>query len=47
MEIINSYTFLGFIITRDGYEHKEINRRLSIGSMTMTKLEQNYEESGR
>jgi hypothetical protein len=39
MEIINSYTFLGSIITRDGYEHKEINRRLSIGRMAMTKLE--------
>jgi len=39
MEIINSYAFLGSIITRDGYEHKEINRRLSIGRMAMTKLE--------
>jgi hypothetical protein len=36
---INCYTFLGTIITRDGYEHKEINRRLSIGRMAMTKLE--------
>jgi hypothetical protein len=40
MEIINSYTFLGSIINRDGYEHKEINGRLSIGRMTMTKVEQ-------
>jgi len=39
MEIINCYTFLGFIITRDGYDHKEINRKLSIGRMAMTKLE--------
>jgi hypothetical protein len=39
MEIIDCYTFLGPIITRDGYEYKEINRRLSIGRMTMTKLE--------
>ena len=39
MEIINSYTFLGSVITKDGYEHKEINRRLSIGRMAMTKLE--------
>jgi hypothetical protein len=39
MEIINSYTFLGSVITRDGYEHKEINRRLSIGRMAVTKLE--------
>ena len=23
MEIINSYTFLGSIITRDGYKHKD------------------------
>ena len=38
MEIINSYTFLGSIITRDGYKHKEINRRLSIGRTAMTKL---------
>jgi hypothetical protein len=33
------HTFLGSIITRDGYDHKEINRRLSIGRMAMTKLE--------
>jgi hypothetical protein len=38
-EIMNCYTFLGTIITRDGYDHKEINRRLSIGRMAMTKLE--------
>ena len=25
IEIINCYTFLGTIITRDGYMHKEIN----------------------
>ena len=25
---INFYTFLGSIITRDGYDYKEINRRL-------------------
>jgi hypothetical protein len=39
MEIINSYNFLGSVITRDGYEHKEINRRLAMGRMAMTKLE--------
>jgi hypothetical protein len=39
MEIINSYTFLGSIITRDGCEHKEINRRLGMGRSAMTKLE--------
>jgi len=39
MEITNCYTFLGSIITRDGYDYKEINRRLSIGRMAMTKLE--------
>jgi len=39
MEIINCYTFLGSIITRDGYDYKEINRRLSIGRMAMTQLE--------
>jgi hypothetical protein len=39
MEIINCYTFLGTIITRDGYDHKETNRRLSIGRIAMTKLE--------
>jgi hypothetical protein len=39
MEITNCYTFLGSIITRDGYDYKEINRRLSIGRMVMTKLE--------
>jgi hypothetical protein len=39
IEIINCYTFLGTTITRDGHDHKEINRRLSIGRMAMTKLE--------
>jgi hypothetical protein len=39
MDIINCYTFLGSIITRDDYDFKEINRRLSIGRMAMTKLE--------
>jgi hypothetical protein len=39
MEIINCYTFLGSIIIRDSYDHKEINRRLSIGRRAMTKLE--------
>ena len=37
MEITN-YTFLGSIITRDGYDYKEVNRRLLIGRMAMTKL---------
>jgi hypothetical protein len=36
MEITNCYTFLGSIITRDVYDYKEINRRLSIGRMVMT-----------
>jgi len=39
MEIINCYTVLGSIITRDGYNYKEISRGLSIGRMAMTKLE--------
>jgi hypothetical protein len=39
MEITNCYIFLGSIITRDGYDYKEINRRLSIGRMAMPKLE--------
>ena len=39
MEIIDCYTFLGFIVTRDGYKYIEINRRFSIGGMAMTKLE--------
>ena len=39
MEITNCYTFLGSVVTRDGYDYKEINRRLSIGRMVMTKLE--------
>jgi hypothetical protein len=43
IEIVNSYTFLGTIITRDSYDHKEINRRLSMGRLAMTKLEKNYE----
>jgi hypothetical protein len=39
MEITNCHTFLGSMITRDGYDYKEINRRLSIGRTVMTKLE--------
>jgi hypothetical protein len=39
MEITNCYTFLGSVITRDGYDYKQINRRLLIGRMVMTKLE--------
>jgi hypothetical protein len=31
IEITSYHTFLGSIITRDGYDNKEINRRLSIG----------------
>jgi hypothetical protein len=36
IEITNCYTFLGTVITRDGYDHKDINIRLSIGRMAMT-----------
>jgi hypothetical protein len=39
IEIINCYTFLGTINTRDGYVNKEINRSLSSGRMAVTKLE--------
>jgi len=39
IEITGYHTFLGSIITRDGYDNKEINRRLSIGRMVTTKLE--------
>jgi hypothetical protein len=39
IEIRSYHTFLGSIITRDGYDNKEINRRLSIERMAMTKLE--------
>jgi hypothetical protein len=39
IEIVNSYTFLGNIITTDGYDQKEINRRLSMGRLAMIKLE--------
>jgi hypothetical protein len=38
IEIVKSYTFLGTIITRDDYDHKEINRRLSMGRLAMIKL---------
>jgi hypothetical protein len=44
MEIIDFYTFLASIITRDGNEYKEINRRLSIGRTAMTKLEKIMED---
>jgi hypothetical protein len=36
---LQTEVYLGSIITRDGYDYKEINRRLSIGRMAMTKLE--------
>jgi hypothetical protein len=39
IEITCYHTFLGSIITRDGYDNKEINRILSIGRIAMTKLE--------
>jgi hypothetical protein len=39
IEITSYHTFLGSIITRDGYDNKEISKRLSIGRMAMTKLE--------
>ena len=39
IEIIDSYTFLGTIITRDGSKSKEINRRISSGRLVMIKLE--------
>ena len=39
IEIIDSYTFLGTIITRDGSMSKEINRRISSGTLAMIKLE--------
>jgi len=40
MEKTNCYTFLGSTITTYGYNYKEINRRLLIGKMAMTKPEQ-------
>jgi len=39
IEITSYHTFLGSINSRDGYDNKEINRRLSIAIMAMTKLE--------
>jgi hypothetical protein len=44
IEITSYHTFLGSIITRDGYDNKEINRRISIGRMAMTKLEKIMKE---
>ena len=38
IDIINCCTFLASIITREGYNYKEINRR-PVGRMAMTKLE--------
>jgi hypothetical protein len=38
IEITSYHTFLGSIITRDGYDNKEINIRFSIGRMAMTEL---------
>ena len=39
IKIIDTYTFLGTIITRDGSISKEINRRISSGRLAMIKLE--------
>jgi len=44
IEVTSYHTFLGSIITRDGYDNKEINRRLSIGRMAMTKLEKTMKD---
>jgi hypothetical protein len=44
MEITNCCTFLGSVITRDGYNYMEINRSFSIGRMVMTKLEKNMKD---
>jgi len=44
IEITSYHTFLGSIITRDGYDNKEMNRRLSIGRMTVTKLEKSMKD---
>jgi hypothetical protein len=38
VEIIDSYTFLGKIITRDGSMSKEISRQISSGRLAMIKL---------
>jgi hypothetical protein len=38
IEVTSYHTFLGSIITGGGYDNKEINRRLSIRRMAMTKL---------
>jgi hypothetical protein len=46
MEIMNRYTFLGSIITRDWYDYKDVSRRLSIGRMAMTKLEKIMKDRG-
>ena len=42
MEIIYCYTFLGSIITSDGYVYKEINRRLLVGRIAVNKTGKNY-----
>jgi hypothetical protein len=39
IEIIDSYTFLGTIITTDGSMSKEINRRISSGTLAIIKLQ--------
>jgi hypothetical protein len=44
IEIESYLTLQGSIITRDEYDNKEINRRLSIGRMAMTKLEKFMKE---
>jgi hypothetical protein len=36
---ITHFTYIISIINRDGYDHKDINRRLSIARMVITKLE--------
>jgi hypothetical protein len=38
MEVRSCQTFLGSIISSDGYDNKEIKRRLSIGRMALTKI---------
>ena len=46
MEVINCYTVLGSTISKGGYDYKEINRRLTIGRMAVTKLEKIMKDRG-
>ena len=45
VEVVESFSFLGFLIHSDGNCSDEIKRRLAMGPASMSKLVKNHEKS--